>query len=307
MTEFTTAKIRTNTIELSYDEFGNKQHPVIILIQGLGTQRIGWPDQFCTLLTDTGFRVIRFDNRDIGQSSKMPHLGKANVARIVLLKKLWLPASTPYSLEDMASDTIALLDALCIPRAHIVGASMGGMIAQLVAANYPDRTISLTSIMSTSGKRGLPGATREVAKYLFSPPDRSSMEAVIDYEIRFWQLIASKTHRPDDDTLKNFITESVRRDFPNKGGVERQLAAIVANGNRIRQLNTILAPALVIHGTEDPLIPPQGGIDTAKHLPNARLHLVAGMGHDLPVPLFDIIAQDITNHCISAQNNIFIR
>ncbi|BFM17446.1 alpha/beta hydrolase [Maricurvus nonylphenolicus] len=291
------ASLPHRDIKLAYEEFGKPSDPALLLIHGLNTQRIGWPDVFCQSIADQGFRVIRFDNRDIGQSTKCTHLGRANIPWMMLLRTLGLPAKSPYQIQDMVEDTKGLLDYLDIKAAHIAGASMGGMIAQLFASLLPNRTLSLISIMSTSGKRGLPGPTTEVKKHLFSSPKDKSEAGIIEHEMKFWRLISSQTLKPSEEALSRFITESVNRDYPNRGGAERQFAAILNNGSRVKHLKHIKAPTLVIHGNQDPLIPPEGGIDTAKHIPKAKLALIDHMGHDIPTPLIEQLSGLISNHC----------
>ncbi len=296
------ADLKRSPITLAYEEFGSSQNPAIILIHGLGTQRLGWPDEFCRQLANHGFYVIRFDNRDIGQSTKCDALGAANVPLIMLLRFFGLPAKSPYSLEDMVEDTKGLLDYLNIQKAHIVGASMGGMISQIFCALLPHRALSLTSIMSTSGKRGLPGPSKAVRNHLLSSPSDKSKQGMIEHELKFWRLISSRSHRPDEKELSRFITESVNRDYPNPGGTERQFSAILCNGSRVQTLKRIKLPSLVIHGMQDPLIPVQGGIDTAKHIPNAKLEKIGTMGHDIPKPLIEELCTIISQHCAHATN-----
>ncbi|MFT7111415.1 MAG: pimeloyl-ACP methyl ester carboxylesterase [Porticoccaceae bacterium] len=291
-----TESANLDNLNLTYDEFGSQHHTPIILIHGLGTQRIGWPDDFCILLADKGFRVIRFDNRDIGQSSRLDKLGKPNILWLMLKDKLNLSVNSPYTLQDMAKDTIALLDHLEIEKAHIVGASMGGMIAQRIAAHYPQRTLTLVSVMSSSGKRDLPGPAKEVQAHLMSSPQGQTAQDFVQHELKFWKLISSKRYPPNSETLGTFIQASVDRGRPYKGGPDRQLAAIIADGSREELLRTIIVPTLVIHGDEDPLLPVECGLDTAVQIPDCEFELVKGMAHDLPVPLYDYLTDRITKH-----------
>ncbi len=290
------AKIQANSISLEYDEFGNPRHPAILLIMGLGTQMTAWPEPFCEALAARGFRVIRFDNRDIGLSTKFDGAPAPGPLRFLLARMLHLPLRTPYRLEDMADDALGLLESLDIAAAHVVGASMGGMIAQLIAARAPEKVLSLISIMSTSGARGLPGARPEVAGHMFSgrpaAPDR---ESLIDYTIKALKLISSPAYPRSDAEWRELVTAAVERSFYPQG-FRRQLAAIVASGSRVELLRTIKVPTLVIHGRDDPLIPVACGVHSAECIPGARLQIIDGMGHDLPPQLWATLVGLIATH-----------
>lgn len=287
--------LRANGIELAYDEFGESRDPVILLIMGLGTQMIAWPEQFCRGLAGRGYRVIRFDNRDIGLSQKMDGARVPNILKMAAYSRLNLPLKVPYRLGDMALDAIGLLDALDIDAAHLVGASMGGMIAQLMASHFPFRVLSLTSIMSTSGRRSLPGVERQVALHMLRRPATSDASTLLDYSMRTWRLIGSPAYQPTDEALREKIALSLRRSF-YPAGHTRHMAAILASGDRVLVLQKITAPTLVIHGKADPLVPVAGGIDTAHLVRGAKLELIDGMGHDLPQPLLARFVDLISDH-----------
>jgi pimeloyl-ACP methyl ester carboxylesterase len=292
--------VKVNELDIWYDTQGDPAHPPVLLIVGLGMQAVSWPDSFCQGLVARGLYVIRFDNRDNGLSTKLHHLGKPNTLLAVLKMALRMKLVAGYTLDDMAADAIGLLDALQIEKAHIVGASMGGMIAQIVAARYPQRTLSLTSIMSTSGRRGLPGPTKPARKVLFSaPPDPRNQAGVIDHYVNTMQVIGSPRYPTPRAVLHERISRTVERSL-EPIATTRQLLAIGASGDRVALLKTITVPALVIHGTDDPLVPLACGRETAKLIPNAVMHEIDGMGHDLPDELNDGLAALIAEHCHAA-------
>lgn len=262
-------------LSLCYETFGAPEDPPLLLVMGLGTQMIAWREDFCRGLVERGFHVIRFDNRDIGRSSRV--VGRApSVAELALGR--WVVAA--YTLADMAADAAGLLDHLGIEAAHVVGASMGGMIAQTLAARRPERVRSLVSIMSHTGSRrtGQPSA-RVLPTFLRRPP--TERDAMVAHIIRLFGMIGSTGFERDPDELRQIIESSLDRD-DEPAGTGRQLAAIMASGNRTAELRRITAPTLVIHGAEDRLISPSGGRATARAIPGARLKLIPGMGHDLP-------------------------
>ena len=288
-------QIQTKSVTIEYDEFGAADAPVIILIMGLGTQMVAWPEPFCQLLADQGFRVIRFDNRDIGLSEKLENAKTISVPLLVLLNKTRIPWCYGYTLDDMAEDTVNLMDALAIEQAHIVGASMGGMIAQQMAAHYPNRLLSLTSIMSTTGNRALPKATSEAQRALLNRKPAKGREGMIDYGVRFWQTVGSPGYPQPVEVLRETVATYIDRSFYPVGFL-RQLGAVVASGDRRKALRTITTPTLVIHGIDDPLVPCEGGLDTKRNIPHSRLELIAGMGHDVPPGLFETLTGMITDH-----------
>jgi pimeloyl-ACP methyl ester carboxylesterase len=291
--------VKANGVELAYDEFGDPDNPVILLIMGLGTQMIAWPESFCEGLAERGYRVIRFDNRDIGLSQKMEGAPVPGVLKMAAHERLKLPIKVPYRLQDMAKDTIGLLNVLDIGAAHLVGASMGGMIAQLIAGHYPFRVLSLTSIMSTSGCKSLPGADPRITLHMVRRPRNPKPEVLEEYAMRTWRLIGSPGYPPSEQELREKLARSYRRSY-YPAGHRRQMAAIMASGDRVSVLKKIMAPTLVIHGKADPLVPVAGGIDTARHVRGARLELIDGMGHDLPQPLLPHFVDLISSHADQA-------
>jgi pimeloyl-ACP methyl ester carboxylesterase len=294
------ATIQSNGITLEYDSRGEPGAPVVLLIMGLGMQLIAWPDPFCEGLAQRGFRVLRFDNRDCGLSQKMDHLGVPRLGRAVLRALLNLPVHASYDLDDMAQDTIGLLDALGIESAHVVGASMGGMIAQQVAARHPRRTRSLTSIMSTSGARYLPKPSRRIRRQLLRPPaDPANVDCVVDQLEQTFLAIGSPDYPTPREEMRARLRQSVERGY-NPAGFMRQLVAILASGDRSDWLEKISSPTLVIHGKADPLVPYQAGVDTALKIRDSQLALFDGYGHDFPPQLLDRFVNLIANHAKAA-------
>ena len=275
-----------NGIELAYEELGDPQGTPLVLIMGLATQMIHWDEDFCALLGERGYRVIRFDNRDIGHSTKLDAAGVPATAP--MLFGLGAPA---YRLSDMALDTVRLLDALEIERAHIVGASMGGMIAQQVAIDHPGRALSLCSIMSSTGNRRYRFPRWRAFALLMSKPP-SGRDAYVEQAVRTFKVIGSPAYPMDEARFRDLVGRAYDRSF-HPPGVARQLHAINCSGNRTARLHRVRMPALVIHGTDDPLVRPVGGRETARAIPGARLHVVEGMGHDLPPQLHEDLAAEI--------------
>lgn len=288
--------VSANGINIEYESLGDPSNPTILLIMGLGMQLIAWPEQFCRELAARGYRVIRYDNRDTGFSTKFDGQRVPGVASLMLRRILRLPIRVPYTLRDMADDAVGLLDSLSVDRAHIVGASMGGMIAQNVAAIHPQRVNSMTSIMSTSGHRSLPGADPLVSRHMFqSRPNGNDREAVIAHNVKTLELIGSPAYPVDEETRREMASISFDRCF-FPSGFARHVGAIIHDGDRRSRLRTITAPTLLIHGREDPLVPLAGSIDCSKHIPGARLEVIDGMGHNLPVELWPKIIKLIAEH-----------
>ena len=285
----------SNSIELFYDEFGNRSAPVILLIMGLGGQMIAWPETFCEGLAKHGFHVVRFDNRDVGLSTKLDGAAPADVGAALGRAAKGQPIEAPYVLNDMARDAVGLLDALGIERAHIVGASMGGMIAQIIAADYKERVRSLVSIMSTSGDPNLLPAKPELMAFVAAPPPEAR-EARIEWGIKFWQTIGSPAYPTPEPMLRAKVTRAIERSSYTAGR-PRQLVAILADGSRVDRLKRIVAPTLVIHGADDPLVPVEHGKDTARNIHGAKLMIEPGMGHDLPEALIPTLVKAIATHC----------
>jgi proline iminopeptidase len=284
-------------LHIEYESLGDPSHPAIVLIMGLGMQLMAWPDVFCQALVARGYRVLRFDNRDCGLSGRAPGKKRANLLLAMAASALGLPVRTPYTLDDMAGDAIGLMDRLGIAQAHIVGASMGGMIAQVLAAKFPQRVLSLTSIMSSSGYRKVSKPTKPARKVLLSrPTDPKDPESVIEYMVEMFGVIGSPAYPSSKDELRSRIGRSVRRAY-EPAGTARQLLAIIASGDRRKLLRTIAAPTLVIHGADDPLVPLAAGRDTAQNIPGAKLEVIEGMGHDFPEALMPRLAQAIADHC----------
>jgi proline iminopeptidase len=287
---------------IEYESLGDPSHPAIVLIMGLGMQLLAWPDNFCNALVARGFRVIRFDNRDVGLSGRVPGKKRANILLAMAAAALHLPVRSAYTLADMAEDTLRLMDQLGIDRAHIVGASMGGMIAQVLAARHPQRVLSLTSIMSTSGNRKLSKPSKAAGKALLTrPSDPNDKDLVIEHLVHTFGVIGSPGYPSTREELRQRIGRSVRRAY-DPAGVARQLVAVIASGDRRKQLKEIKAPTLVIHGADDPLVPLAAGRDTAAHIPGARLEVIPGMGHDFPEALLPRLAALVADHCDHCQN-----
>jgi hypothetical protein len=286
-------------VRLVYEDAGPAQAPCILMISGLGQQLVDWPDSLMTGLQSRGFRTLRFDNRDCGLSSRI-HSASVNVRTEVMRQMVGLPVRAPYNLTDMADDAAGLLDALNIESAHVVGASMGGMIAQLVAAGRAHRTRSLTSIMSSSGATRFRFHFTPAVRALMTPPPRQASQAqLLDHLERIWTLIGSPGLQGPRQALRARLQASLERAH-DPAATARQLLAIMANGDRRPLLKGIQVPSLVIHGEVDPLVPIAAGRDTAAHIPGARFIGVAGMGHDFPEPLIAGLVNDITRHCQQA-------
>jgi pimeloyl-ACP methyl ester carboxylesterase len=292
--------IRANGISLFYEDHGNPEHEAILLVMGLGAQLTLWPDELVEALVAKGYRVIRYDNRDIGLSDKMEGARAPTLAWQVIRKKIGWPAKVPYTLRDMADDGAGLLDALEITRAHVVGASMGGMIAQLMAVHHSDKLFSLTSIMSTTGNPKLPQAEKQAMDALIAPLESMEEDALVEHGINIARNIGSPGFPPDPDRQRERVLKGVRRSvYPP--GLPRQLAAIIDDGDRRTRLAGVTTPTLVLHGEDDPLVKLPAGQDTARHIPGAKLVTIPGWGHDLPVELVDRLANEIALHAKAAR------
>lgn len=263
-------------LRLCYETFGNPDDPALLLVMGLGTQMVAWPEAFCEELAARGFHVIRFDNRDAGRSTHLTQFRPPTLRQLVVRDK----SAARYTLADMADDAAGLLDALGIERAHVAGASMGGMIAQLLAVRHPERVLSLASIMSNTGHRwkGMPGL-RAYPIFMRRPAD--NREGAVESTLSTFRLIGSPEFPFEEDELRRIAHVSYERGY-NPAGAARQLAAILASGDRTPLLRRICAPTVVIHGTRDRMVRPSGGRATARAIPDARLVEIDGMGHDLP-------------------------
>lgn len=290
-----TIKTPNTGLELFYDEHGDPSHPPVLLVMGLGAQMTLWPQEFVDALAGKGYRVIRFDNRDIGLSHKFEGARAPGVKWQVLRKVIGWPAKVPYTLKDMADDGAGVLDALEIDKAHVIGASMGGMIAQLMAIHHSDRLHSLTSIFSTTGNPKLPQAEKEAIEALTAPIPSMEEEVLLAHGLNVIQAIGSPGYRPDPERAKERVLTGIRRSvYP--AGLPRQLAAIIDDGDRTQRLGSVNTPTLVLHGEDDPLVKLEGGQATAAAIPNAKLVTIPGWGHDLPTELVDPIVSEIDAH-----------
>jgi len=276
-----------NGIELAYQEMGDPDGEPLLLVMGLATQMIAWDEGFCALLAERGFRVIRFDNRDVGRSTWLDSAGVSSRLEMISGRR----ATAPYLLRDMARDAVGLLDHLEIDAAHLVGASMGGMIVQTAAIEHSRRVRSLVSIMSTTGSRRVPPPRWRAFGALLGAPPRSREEAV-ERTVRTFRAIGSPGYPFDEDRIREIAARSWERGI-SVAGAGRQLHAITASGNRTKALRRLDLPATVIHGGSDPLVRPAGGRATAEAIPSARLRMVEGMGHDLPRQLWPEFAEEI--------------
>jgi pimeloyl-ACP methyl ester carboxylesterase len=288
------AKARANGIEIEWDSFGERTGEPILLVMGLGQQMVLWDEEFCRRLADRRHWVIRFDNRDIGLSTHFDAHGVPNPMQLMMGAQAGKPLDVPYSIDDMADDAVGLCDALRLDRVHLVGASMGGMIAQTVAYRHPNRVKSLVSIMSSTGSPTLPAAKPEVLGRLMMPPAQGR-DAAIAQRVETIRMISGKGYPFDEKKVRELTAEMFDRSYHPQGQA-RQLAAIVAQGDRSPRLAEVRAPTLVIHGEDDPLAPVEGGKHTAASIPGAELLLVPGMGHDLPQPLFGKLVDAISKH-----------
>ena len=285
-------KVRANGLMIEVDDQGPRDAPVVLLVMGLGMQLTGWPDELVALLLDQGLRVVRFDNRDAGLSEGFDHVGVPSIALNALRHYLRLPVRSPYALKDMAADAVGVLDALGIARAHIVGASLGGMICQHVAAAWPQRVASVTLIMTTSGSRRLPGPTSAARRALLSQPASRDPEALVAHSIKVFTAIGSPGYRLSPEEMRARAAASIARASRPQGSA-RQLLAIAADGDRTAMLASIRAPTHVIHGVLDPLVPVESGRDLVRRIPGALGDFIEGMGHDLPPQLLPRITQGI--------------
>ncbi len=285
---------KSNGIEICYDTFGAADGEPLLLIMGLSAQMVLWDDEFCQQLAAHGFRVIRFDNRDIGQSTKLTGGKRIGAMELLKLRFFGIPPQASYTLRDMAKDTTGLMDALGIRSAHIVGASMGGAIAQEIAIHFPERVRSLTSIMSTTGNLKLPQPKREAMALLMSQPPTTKDEYVAMFA-RNWKILRQGSF-PADEVKDRERAERCYARGLNPAGVGRQFRAILASGARNAALAGVKVPTLVIHGTVDPLVRPEAGKDTANSIPGAKLLMIDGMGHALPIPMWPQIIGAIADH-----------
>src|SRR3954454_2077654 len=287
-TESGIQRAQVGELELAYETFGDRDDPPLLLVMGLATQMIGWPDEFCAGLAERGLFVIRFDNRDIGLSTHLDDRGAPDILAIIGGDR----SNVPYPLADLADDAVGLLDALSLDSAHVVGASMGGMVAQLVAIRHPDRVRSLTSIMSTTGDPSV-GMPSEAAMGVLLAPPAPDREAAIQRAVDTYRVIGSPGFEFDERALRERAALSYDRRY-NPAGVARQLAAILTAPDRTADLGALDVPTLVVHGQADALVNVSGGRATAAAVPGAELLVLEGMGHDLPRALWPEITDRIT-------------
>jgi pimeloyl-ACP methyl ester carboxylesterase len=283
-----------NGIELAYQEMGDPEGEPLILVMGLATQMIAWSPGFCSLLADRGFRVVRFDNRDIGRSTKLDKAGPPRFLDMFVGRR----ATAPYFLSDMAADTVGLMDHLDIGSAHIVGASMGGMIVQQMAIERTERVRSLCSMMSTTGSRRVGHPSYKTFGLLLAKPPRGR-EAAIERAVKTFKVIGSPGYPFEEERIREIAGRSFDRGHSH-AGIMRQLHAITASGDRTPRLRELDLPALVIHGGNDVLVNPSGGRATARAIPGARLKVIDGMGHDLPQALWPTFAEEIAANAARA-------
>lgn len=297
-------KIRANSIDIEVEDSSpgeaGEDRPVILLIMGLGMQLVAWPRQFVQALVDAGYRVIRHDNRDVGLSHRFEALGKPHLVWQGLKYKLGLRPQAPYSVADMAADSLGVLDALGIQKAHVLGVSMGGMIAQRLALAAPERVLSLTSVMSSSGAKGLAPARPAVMRVLLSRPKGRDPQTVLKHYVRLFKAIGSPGFPTPEHEMRERILLGVQRGYYPVGTL-RQMLAIMADITRPAQLRRITAPTLVLHGKADPLLPFVHGEDTARRISGARLVGIEGMGHDLPPGVVTHLLAALLPHLKAAQ------
>lgn len=285
-----------NGLRLEYETFGDPAAPPLLLVMGLAGQMVAWDDEFCCRLAARGFRVVRFDNRDIGRSTWLDHEGVPNILALMRAQRRGLPAPVrvPYLLDDMAADALGLLDALGIESAHLVGMSMGGMIAQTMAIQAPHRVRTLTSVMSHTGEPGLPHPHWRATATFFVPSTRVR-EIYLRRAVLIWRILTGPRIAIDLRRTRRQSERAFERGV-HPAGAARQLAAILASPSRLEALRTLRTPTLVIHGGQDPLVRPEGGRRTATAIPGARLEIVPDMGHALPPPLWERIIDRIVLH-----------
>ena len=287
---------RANGIDIAYQTFGDKDASPLILIMGLGSQMVLWDGEFCRQLAAGGYRVIRFDNRDIGLSTKLDWMQVPDTTAVAAALQRGEVPAVPYTLEDMAADTAELLTALGYDKAHIVGESMGGMIGQIMAINLPERLLSLTSIMSSTGNPFLPPPSPEVLEILYTPFP-TDHDGFVESFVRTFKVLSGAAMPLSEALARKWAEQSYKRGL-NPAGVARQFAAIMAAGDRTEKLKSISIPTLVIHGDVDPLLPVECGLATAAAIPGSRLKIIQEMGHALPEAVWSQIVAEIIRHAV---------
>lgn len=278
-------RFQCNGLHIASDSFGDKRNPPILLIMGLATQLVHWDETFCRKLAAQGYWVIRFDNRDIGRSDHLNNIPAPSLINMTTHHYFKAPLNTPYQLDDMANDAVALLDCLNIQAAHVIGVSMGGMIAQLMAIQHPDRVLSLTSIMSSPGDKKLMKPKLKVAFTVLRPMPKSRGQ-YIDQALSMWKVLHGKHFTFEEERMRNMIVAALQRGV-TAPGIMRQLGAIMVAPDRTPQLQQLTIPSLVVHGDADPLVPVINGIKTAEAIPDSELKIIKGMGHTIPESIWD--------------------
>lgn len=293
------ARAKANGIEIEYETFGSRKDPALLLIMGLGAQLTLWPESLCEGLAGQGFFVVRYDNRDVGLSTDFDKWGVPNLMGAFASLMKGEKVETPYLLPDMAADATGLLDALELDRAHMVGASMGGMIAQLVAATHPQRTRSLVSIMSTSGRLGLPMGKPEAVAMLSAQPEGTAREQLVAHGMKLRSVISGPGYPTDPVAMRALVERNIdRRYYPP--GAARHYLAVMASGPRVDLLKTVKVPTLVLHGEDDPLLPVECGRDVAALVPGAKIETFPGWGHDVPEAMVPRLVGSISGFCKAA-------
>lgn len=302
------AKILSNGLKLEVEEFGRPSDPSVLLIMGLSAQLTRWPDAFIESIVEEGFHVVAFDNRDIGLSEKLISERATSPMAVALLNTVGLGSLlAPYKLTDMAEDTVGVLDALEIERAHVIGASMGGMIGQIVCAEHPERIKSFTALMSSTNNPDLPRAHPKVSwQVMTARKPSATREELIDITLGIWELIGTKNSGRDPVEFRKQVAASIDRSS-SPSGIRRQMAAIIATRDLREWTRNITAPSLVVHGSEDPLVPFQNGLDIAAEIKDARMEIIEGMGHDLPPKYLTEVVDHVLEHLCSAENSVDTR
>ena len=285
---------RVGSLDLAYQRFGDPGAPAVLLVMGLGSQYVLWPTALCHALVDAGYQVIRFDNRDVGRSTRLDGIQAPNIPATVIRRRLSMQVQVPYQIADMAEDAVGLLDSLGLARAHVVGASMGGMIAQVMAANFPARVASAALIMTTTGHRKLKQPSLALQRRLMRKRPKA-IEEIIDQGVETYRLIGSPGFEQTDAEIRAKITRQANRGI-SPGGTIRQLAAIIGSPHRGRLVRQIKQPTLVLHGRADPLVPVEAAYDLKDKIPHARLDVIDGWGHDFPNVLVPRIADTLIQH-----------
>jgi pimeloyl-ACP methyl ester carboxylesterase len=291
-------KAEANNIEIEYETFGDPTSKPLLLIMGLGAQMIKWDVEMCEKFAESGFYVIRFDNRDVGLSTKFDEAGEPDLMKLFMAFQRGEKIEATYTLNDMADDAVGLLDALIIEKAHICGASMGGMIAQVIACRHPSRVLSLTSIMSSTGNPDLPQPKPQALQVLIKPVPEGR-DAIIEDGVNRLRIIHGTGFPFDEKKARELVEASYDRSN-YRPGYTRQLAAVLATGNRKAALSSIKVPTLVIHGKDDPLMPAVGGKDTAEAISGAELLIIEGMGHSLPPEVWPRLLDAFTKNAAKA-------